>query len=215
MSKVIRMRDYTPYYYTTSRDYQVVLSLFDLLVNTIKTDIDTLVDNLDPYKCNYKLLELLASYVGYDYDYKESYDANRLIICNYVEMIRNRGNIIGLSMAAALSFNAKEDLDKVEELNMFSIEFIKEEHKVAIYIYYPVYLQKIRDLLERVRPIGVGLELIPAYEVKGIEALEVHDYVKNGLYPYDNTRRNVSDTSKVDFTEVTRPNEAYVEDEDI
>lgn len=153
MSKVIRMKDYTPYFYTTSRDYQMILSLFDLLINTIKTDIDTIVDNLDPYKCNYKLLELLASYVGYDYDYKESYDANRLIISNYINMIRNRGNVIGLSMAAALSFNAKEDLDKLEDLNMFSIEYVATENKVAVYIYYPVYLDKIRDLLERVRPI--------------------------------------------------------------
>ena len=153
MADVIRTRDYVPYYLSTSRDYQMVLALFDLLVNTIKTDIDTLVDNLDPYKCNYKLLELLASYVGYDYDYKESYDANRLIICHYIDMLRNRGNIIGLSMAAALSFNAKEDVDKMEELNMFSIEYIRTENKVAVYIYYPVYLQKIRDLCERVRPI--------------------------------------------------------------
>lgn len=209
MSKVIHMKDFTPYYYTTSRDYQVILAMFDLLINTIKTDIDSIPDNLDPYKCNNKLLELLASYVGYDYDYSESYEANRLIISNYINMIQNRGNKIGLSMAAALSFNAAEDLDRVEELNMFSIEYIKSENKVAVYIYYPVYLNKIRDLLERVRPIGVGLELIPAYEITGVETLEVHDYYNNDLQPYDNTRRDVSENSRVGYTEVTDKNEPH------
>ena len=175
----------------------------------MKTDIDMIPDNLDPYKCNQKLLELLASFVGYDYDYSESFDANRMIIANYINMIRNRGNKIGLSMAAALSFNSKEDLDKVEELNMFSIDFIRSENKVAIYIYYPVYLDKIRDLLERVRPIGLALEIIPAYEINAIETIEVHDYYENNLQPYDTTRRDVSDESKVGYTEVTDINEPH------
>lgn len=209
MGKVIRMKDLTPYYYTTSRDYLVFLHLFDLLINAMKTDIDMIPDNLDPYKCNQKLLELLASFVGYDYDYSESFDANRMIIANYINMIRNRGNKIGLSMAAALSFNSKEDLDKVEELNMFSIDFIRSENKVAIYIYYPVYLDKIRDLLERVRPIGLALEIIPAYEINAIETIEVHDYYENNLQPYDTTRRDVSDESKVGYTEVTDINEPH------
>ena len=56
--------------------------------------------------------------------------------------------------------------------------------------------------------------MIPAYEIDAIESLEVHDYIENNMLPYNNTRRNVSDQSKVDFTEVTRQNEAYVEDED-
>ena len=149
---VIRSKDFVPYFYRNSRDYQAILALFDLIINVTKINIDTLLDNLDPYKCNYKLLELLASFVGYDYDYKESYDANRLIISNYINMIRNRGNKTGIAMAAALSFNAKDDIERVEELDMFSVEYMEEQNKIAIYVYIPTYLQKFRDLLERTRP---------------------------------------------------------------
>lgn len=209
MSKVIKMRNLTPYYYTTSRDYQVILNLLDLLINSIKTDIDSIPDNLDPYKCNELLLELLASFVGYDYDYSMSFDSNRLVIDNYITMIRNRGNILGIKMAAALCFNGEQDLDKVENLNMFSVDYVQEDNLVAIYVYYPKYMKQIRNMTERTRPIGVRLEIIPAYEIKAIETLEIHDYERNDLQPYDDTRRNVSTDSKVGFTEVTDKNEPH------
>ena len=153
MSKVIKMRNLTPYYYTTSRDYQVILNLLDLLINSIKTDIDSIPDNLDPYKCNELLLELLASFVGYDYDYSMSFDSNRLVIDNYITMIRNRGNILGIKMATALCFNGEQDLDKVENLNMFSVDYVQEDNLVAIYVYYPKYMKQIRNMVERTRPI--------------------------------------------------------------
>lgn len=206
---VIRSKDFVPYFYRNSRDYQAILAIFDLIINVTKINIDTLVDNLDPNKCNYLLLELLASYVGYDYDHKESYEANRLIINNYVNMIRNRGNQVGIKIAAALSFNAKEDIERVEELDMFSVRYLEDEGKIAIYVYVPTYLNKIRDLLERVRPAGIPLELIPSYNLKVNETLEVHDYFKPEQQPYDNTRRNVSEESKVGFTEVTREGEPH------
>lgn len=209
MAKVIRMRDYTPYYLTTSRDYQVFLNLLDLLINSIKTDIDSTPDNYDPYKCNELLLELLASYVGYDYDHSMSFDANRLVIDNYVTMIRNRGNALGIKMATALCFNGEEDLDRVEDLNLFSVDYIHEDNLVAIYVYYPKYMKQIRNMVERVRPIGVRLEIIPAYEIRAVETLEVHDYERNDLQPYDDIRRNVSPDSKVGFTEVTDKNEPH------
>lgn len=188
---VIRSKDFVPYFYRNSRDYQSILALFDLIINVTKINIDTLIDNLDPNKCNYLLLELLASFVGYDYDHKESYDANRLIINNYINMIRNRGNVVGLKTAAALSFNAKDDEDRVEQLDMFSVRYLKDERKIAIYIYVPTYLNKIRDLIERVRPAGIPLELIPAYNLKVNETLEVHDYFDPKQEPYNVTRRSV------------------------
>ena len=68
---IIKSKDYVPYFYRNSRDYQVFLNLIDLILNVIKINIDTIPDNHDPTKCNYLLLELLSSFVGYDYDHKE------------------------------------------------------------------------------------------------------------------------------------------------
>ena len=206
---IIKSKDYVPYFYRNSRDYQVFLNLIDLIVNVIKINIDTIPDNLDPTQCNYLLLELLASFVGYDYDYKETYEANRLIITNYINMIRNRGNMVGIKTSAALSFNAQDDEDRVEDLKMFDVQYVQSEHKIAIYVYVPSYLQKIRDLLERTRPAGIPMEMIPAINVHTSDGIAFTDYINPELQDYDNTRREVSEKSKVGFGEVTRPGEPH------
>ena len=206
---IIKSKDYVPYFYRNSRDYQVFLNLIDLIVNVIKINIDTIPDTLDPTKCNYLLLELLASFVGYDYDYKETYEANRLIITNYINMIRNRGNMVGIKTSAALSFNAQDDEDRVEDLKMFDVQYVQSEHKIAIYVYVPSYLQKIRDLLERTRPAGIPMEMIPAINVHTSDGIAFTDYINPELQDYDNTRREVSEKSKVGFGEVTRPGEPH------
>ena len=206
---IIKSKDYVPYFYRNSRDYQVFLNLVDLIVNVIKINIDTIPDNLDPTKCNYLLLELLASFVGYDYDHKETYEANRLIITNYINMIRNRGNMVGIKTSAALSFNAQDDEDRVEDLKMFDVQYVQSEHKIAIYVYVPSYLQKIRDLLEKTRPAGIPMEMIPAINVHTSDGIAFTDYINPELQDYDDTRRNVSEKSKVGFGEVTRPGEPH------
>lgn len=206
---IIKSKDYVPYFYRNSRDYQVFLNLVDLIVNVIKINIDTIPDNLDPTKCNYLLLELLASFVGYDYDHKETYEANRLIITNYINMIRNRGNMVGIKTSAALSFNAQDDEDRVEDLKMFDVQYVQSEHKIAIYVYVPSYLQKIRDLLEKTRPAGIPMEMIPAINVHTSDGIAFTDYINPELQDYDNTRREVSEKSKVGFGEVTRPGEPH------
>ena len=206
---IIKSKDYVPYFYRNSRDYQVFLNLIDLIVNVLKINIDTIPDNLDPTKCNYLLLELLASFVGYDYDHKETYDANRLIITNYINMIRNRGNMVGIKTSAALSFNAQDDEDRVEDLKMFDVQYVQSEHKIAIYVYVPSYLQKIRDLLEKTRPAGIPMEMIPAVNVHTSDGIAFTDYINPELQDYDDTRREVSEKSKVGFSEVTRPGEPH------
>lgn len=206
---IIKSKDYVPYFYRNSRDYQVFLNLIDLIVNVIKINIDTIPDNLDPTKCNYLLLELLASFVGYDYDHKETYEANRLIITNYINMIRNRGNMVGIKTSAALSFNAQDDEDRVEDLKMFDVQYVQSEHKIAIYVYVPSYLQKIRDLLEKTRPAGIPMEMIPAINVHTSDGIAFTDYINPELQDYDNTRREVSEKSRVGFGEVTRPGEPH------
>ena len=206
---IIKSKDYVPYFYRNSRDYQVLLNLRDLIVNVIKINMDTIPDKLDPTKCNYLLLELLASFIGYDYDYKETYEANRLIITNYINMIRNRGNMVGIKTSAALSFNAQDDEDRVEDLKMFDVQYVQSEHKIAIYVYVPSYLQKIRDLLEKTRPAGIPMEMIPAINVHTSDGIAFTDYINPELQDYDNTRREVSEKSKVGFGEVTRPGEPH------
>ena len=74
-------------------------------------------------------------------DYNESYSTNRLIMKHYPEMIRLRGSEVGMSLATALSVNALGEIDKVEALAMFRFKYVKGEHKLYIYIYFPARIE--------------------------------------------------------------------------
>ena len=153
-TSIIESKNYIPWVVRQSRDIQALCKVLDLLINSFKTNSDYWVNLIDFDSCPDQLLPLLASYVGYKYDYTESYDTNRLIIKHYPEMIRNRGSEIGMALATALSVNALGEIDKVEALNMFHINYERSEKKIKIYIYFPSNLSKIRDLIEVVRPAG-------------------------------------------------------------
>lgn len=199
---MIESKNFVPQVYRNSRDYQAILKLLDLIINAIKSDIDNYVSLINPDRCPDHMLPLLASYVGYDYDPKESYESNRLIIKYYPYLIHNRGSETGITLATALSVNAIGGIDDIESLSMFHIEYQKEENKINIYIYYPNHLSKIRDLIEVVRPAGVRVELIPAKPINTIDRIEVHDYIGLDKEQYSEDRYNVSNKDKVGFAEV-------------
>lgn len=203
---IIESKNYIPWVLRQSRDMQSICKLLDLLINNFKTNTDYWVNLIDFDGCPDHLLPLLASYVGYKYDYTESYDTNRLIIKHYPFMIRNRGSKIGMSLATALSVNALGTVDKVEALNMFRIEMLQDENKIKIYIFFPSNLSKIRDLIEVVRPAGCGLELVPADLVQTIDGIEISVFTSGTKFAYDMTRYSVDEQSKVGFSEVTNLN---------
>lgn len=110
-----------------------------------------------------------------------------------MNMIRNRGSEIGMSLATALSVNALGEIDKVESLSMFHIDYVVKDGKIKIYIYFPANMSKVRDLIEVVRPAGVGLELIPAEIISTIDEIEIWTYVDPQKFSYDITRYTVRD----------------------
>lgn len=206
-TNIIESKNYIPSILRQSRDMQALCKLLDLLINNYKTNADYWTSLIDFDTCPDNLLPLLASYVGYKYDYTESYSTNRLIIKHYPEMIKNRGSELGMSLATALSVNALGEIDKVEALAMFRIDYQKSDNKIYIYIYFPSNLSKIRDLIEVVRPAGCGVNLIAADIIQTIDGIEISDYVDTPTkYAYDQTRYEVSRESRVGFSEVTNQN---------
>ena len=203
---IIESKTLVPWVLRQSRDYQAFCKIVDLLLNSLKTRTDYWVDMIDFDNCPDEYLSFLASYVGYKYDNTESYDTNRLIIKNYPNLIHNRGSYIGMSLATALSVNALGDIDKVEALSMFKIQFLEDENSIKIYIFFPSNLSKIRDLIETVRPAGIGVELVPADIIQTLDGIEIEDFFTATKYAYDITRYSVSNEDKVGFAEVTNQN---------
>lgn len=208
-TNIIESKKFIPWVLRQSRDVQAVCKVLDLLINDFKLNTDYWVSLIDFDTCPDRLLPYLASYVGYKYDYTESYATNRLIMKHYPEMIRLRGSEVGMSLATALSVNALGEVDKVEALAMFRFRYVKGEHKLYIYIYFPAGLNKIRDLLEVVRPAGCGVQLVQAEIINTVDGIEISDYIDPKIYAYDFTRYSVGREDKVGFAEVT--NQAEVD----
>lgn len=206
-TNIIESKKYIPWVLRQSRDVQSLCKILDLLINDYKLNTDYWVSLIDFDSCPDRLLPLLASYVGYKYDYAESYSTNRLIIKHYPEMIRLRGSEVGMSLATALSVNALGEIDKVEALAMFRFRYVKGEHKLYIYIYFPSNLSKIRDLIEVVRPAGCGVQLVAAEIIDTVDGIEISDYLDPKIYAYDFTRYTVGREDKVGFAEVTNHKE--------
>ena len=200
--KLIESKQFVPWVVRQSRDIQVYCKLIDLLINDIKTRIDNWTNLIDVNSCPDNLLPLLASYVGYKYNYQESYDSNRLIIKNYPYMMRNRGNEIGISLATALGVNTLGEIDKVEALSMFRIDYDKSSRRIDVYVFYPVDFVALRNLIELVRPAGCNVMVVPSELIQTIDGIKIHSYETHTKYPYDSTRYSVSELSRVGFSEV-------------
>lgn len=199
---MIQCRELVPQAYQDSRDYQVLLKLLDLVVVASKADSDNFINLINPDKCPDKMLPYLASYVGYNYDYNETYDANRVIIKYFNQLIRNRGNRVGILLACTLAINAIGEKHDVELLSSFRVEYEKETNTVNIFVYYKNYLRKMRELLEVVRPIGTRIRLIPADAINTVDKINIHDYVNVDKSDYSRKNYNVDSDNSIGFGEI-------------
>lgn len=171
---MIYNRDNVPSAYSNkSRDYQVLLKLFDLITNFIKLDLDSLNSLISPDSCPDHMLPLLASYMEYEYDYNETYESNRIVMRYFPKLLRHKGNEIGIKSAMLLSCNISSenfpDLDKI----IADYDYAN----ATIYIYYPSYLNKIRDLIEVVRPAGMRIIMLTYDKIEAVEIIGIYDDV--------------------------------------
>lgn len=201
---MIHTRDMVPYAYSKSREYQVFLKLLDLVINASKSEVDNFLNLINPDKCPDHMLPLLASYVGYEYDYNEKYSSNRVIIKHFNELIRNRGNSIGIGLAIALAITATGAFDDVNLVSLFRINYDRKTNTINIYLYYNKYLSKVRDLIEVVRPAGTRLRIVPAESISTIDEIQISDYITSeNLEKYiGSDRYKVGDKSRVGFSEI-------------
>jgi phage tail-like protein len=157
---MLESKTLVPSIYSKSRDFSAILKLLDLIINNSKIDSDTFTSILNPDTCPSKLLPLLASYVGYEYDYLYSYEVNRNIIKHYRELINYRGSEQGIRLAALLSVNIENPDVNTPISSLVDISFDRNLGIIEVSLYYEDYLLKINDLLEIVKPAGIGYKVI-------------------------------------------------------
>lgn len=168
METVTYVEKFVPEVYKESRDFRVFVKLLDMICQTTKYDIDSWIKLYDAYECPQYFLPLLADMVGYKYDTKFTFEESRVIIGNFVAMLKNRGSKIGFKEALSILLNAKlfsdpnnpEYRQLVNRLSTLEIYFDFEEGKTTLY--FPQQVDYDKNFMNYVRPIGTYLDFVVA-----------------------------------------------------
>ena len=155
---MIKLQNYTPeVYYQESRDFQFIGRLFDLVLNSLKTETDLIYQIPLSTNSNEKLLELLAMTLGFEP--KHQYNAQQLkAVCSvFAEILKNKGSIKALKIACEALFNAA-DINQA-----LDYDFTDSVDKTELNLYVPSEFEDLsilNDLLTYVLPAGMSCNII-------------------------------------------------------
>ena len=155
---MIKLQNYTPeIYYKESRDFQFIGRLFDLVLNSVKTEADLLYHIPLSTESDERLLDLLAMTLGFKP--KHQYNARQLkALCSvFTEILRNKGSIKALKIACEALFNAM-DINQA-----LDYDFTDKNSHIELNLYVPTELEDISilsDLLTYVLPAGMSCNII-------------------------------------------------------
>lgn len=211
---MIESKNNVPKQYCRSRDYKALLKMLDIVTCVAKNDIDNIVSLINPDKCPSKYLPMLASYVGYKYDYNLTYDTNRTIIKYYPQLVKLRGSMAGIELAVALAINLSDNTYNIQDISdIVNINYVESDGRIDIYIYFPNYLNKIDDLIEVVRPIGVRYRIISSNATRVYDKINFEESVTVNEVEYSTSNRykitNVDEENRneIGFGEVAKDGE--------
>lgn len=160
---MIRLQKHTPeVYYDKSRDFQFIGRLYDVVLNSVKTNADTIRYGL-PFSSQspQELLNLLAMTLGFKPKHRYSH-AQLLAICSvFSEILRNKGNIRAVQLISEVILKTEGIVGTVACLMQY--DPLQQRELPVLRIIVPEKLAEIAlfyDLLEYVVPSGCTVEVI-------------------------------------------------------
>ena len=158
-------------YPNTSRDFQYLGWLIDIVLNSVKHNVDDLY-NLPNNKADQKLTELLAFTLGFKV--KRNYDKDQLyaLIAALPRILKYKGTKTAVDMAG----NALLGASGYGASRVFSSS-ISAEDPGELAVVFPVGLVDISlftDLLEYILPAGMTCHIIRKNEVSQSQVTEVN-----------------------------------------
>lgn len=206
---MIKLQNYTPaIYYKDSRDFQLLGRLFDLVLNSIKTEADLLYNLPLSNNSDEKLLELLALTLGFKP--KHQYNAKQLkAVCSvFAEILRNKGSIKAIKIACEALFNSMD----ISQALDYDFTTGKDKTELNLYIAQDFGdITILNDLLSYVLPAGMSCNIIREFHI--LTESNTNISITDTVTPY---KINTAETSKIikiiedkedkDFTNITNAN---------
>lgn len=155
---MIKLENLTPeVYYKQSRDFQLIGRLFELIINYIKTNVDTVYNY--PYSANVDtyLIDLITLLLGFKS--KHNYNTKSLMaLCGaFSEILKNKGNIEAIQLAGQTLLNAEGITEN------FGVTIDSSKNSPTLLVFIPLELQDInlfQDLLPYILPAGISCTII-------------------------------------------------------
>ena len=163
---MIKLQDYTPeVYYKQSRDFQFIGRLYDLVLNSVKTNADMIYDIPSSDAAGSKMIDLLTLTLGFKA--RHNYNVKQLAaICSILPtVLKNKGTLGAIKMACQALLNAEGITDSAEILADW---VVNPENIFNIIIYIPPALSDLSlllDLLSYILPAGISCEIYRAIKV--------------------------------------------------
>lgn len=105
---MFRLQDNVPQIYVEeSRDFQLFCRLYDCINNGVKYDIDSMITLLDPMLCNDRVLDLLATKVGFFHNSYIESNILRYIISAFPYILKYKGSKKGIKEAVCTILRAE------------------------------------------------------------------------------------------------------------
>lgn len=198
---MIKLQNYTPsVYYKESRDFQFLGRLFDLVLNSVKTEVDILYNLPLSTDSDDKYLELLALTLGFKP--KHQYNSKQLrAVCSVLsEILRNKGSIKALKIACEALFSAMD----ISQALTYDFTQGKDNCELNLYISQEFGdITILLDLLNYILPAGMSCNIIREFHLltESNTNIGLSDRVTA-------TQINTAETSKIikDFTNVSDAN---------
>lgn len=184
---MIKLQNLTPRVYSDqSRDFQLFERLFDVALNSVKTNSDNIYnlpinDNTDE-----RLIDLMTLTLGFKS--RHHYNVKQLTsLCSaFAEIVRNKGTLTSIELAGNALLTAEGIKDKIEvDYHLDSGNY----NYSIIDIYIPQDLSDVnlfRDLLTYVLPAGVSCNLIRELKLSP-DAYITEVATKDTVIIYDNS----------------------------
>jgi hypothetical protein len=148
---MFRLQDNVPQIYVEeSRDFQLFCRLYDCINNGVKYDIDSMITLLDPMLCKDRVLDLLATKVGFFHNSYIESDILRYIISAFPYILKYKGSKRGVKEAVITILRAEGKFEIPQiDINNENYEIKIELNKTNI-----KNKKALDEVLKYILPIG-------------------------------------------------------------
>ena len=154
---MIKLQNLVPsVYYDQSRDFQYIGRLYDIVLNSVKTNVDMIYSVPDCSQSGSKLVELLALTLGFQAKHKYNVKQLSAVCTIFQTLLKKKGTLQAVSLLGNTILYAEGLQDN------FYCE-IKDDSRLEMYVPQGLSdLNLLKDVLPYILPAGIQVSIIRA-----------------------------------------------------